>query len=344
MMKNKSLKKMKRDIEAISPVVATILLVLVAVASAVAFYVFESTWQEEQSRNLDDVDISTEMDYTLVVSGSSTVYEFMTPAAEAYMAANPEATVSVESIGSSGGIAAIVAGACDIGMISESWSTANAAAYPDIVATTIAYDGVVIVIGDSAMTAHGITASNLKNMTSAIIKNVYNPADTTNDTWGELHHALDHNYVIGTVAGDSDSIVTYQRADGSGTEEVFCQKVLDQAKTYLDTTGTDATATGNQGMIDAVSANEDSIGFTSYGMTTATDSTVNAFYLDGDQCTAATIKAEIASAGTGYEAARPLVILTNGQPSGHIEEFVQFVIDPENNREFCSDSGYVSLY
>jgi len=333
MMKNKSLKKMKRDIEAISPVIATILLVLVAVASAVAFYAFTSAWQSEQTDNLDNVDVNQKTE--IEIAGSTTVYPLMEVAAAAFMDANPALTVSVSGGGSGAGITAAAEKTADIGMISKAWD----GSVEELKHTVIAYDGVVIIIGDAAMTAHGITPAMLQNMNQTIIQGVYGIDDDGADpitTWGQLVDALNG---AAAAPADSDPIVTYERAEESGTEEGFTEFIIGHKNIALDAEGVQ----GNPGMITAVRGDENGIGFTSYGMAAAEDSGLNAFWFEGVECTPDSVIEQIESK-TGYAASRPLVILTNGVPNGIVADFIEFILDEENNLAFCDEVGYISLY
>ena len=329
-----SMKKIKKDIEAISPVVATLMLVLVAVASVTAFYVFQSNWQAEQAKNVDNVDIDSGSPFSIDIAGSSTVYEFMVPAAEAYMDKYAQATVTVSSIGSGAGKNAIIAGQTDMGTMSKAWTTTDSTTYPTIVATTIAYDGVVVVIGDKAVAEHDMTPAMLEALEAVDMQALYN----TGMTWGEFKFALDGTYAVGTDAEDIDPVVCYERADESGTEDGFKDLILGKGNPC----NSDASATGNQGMIDAIAADADGIGFTSYGMAKANDS-MNMFELDGVACTAANIKAEMIS-GNGYDASRPLVVLTQEDANEYVQNFLEFILEAGNNVEFCADGGFVSLY
>jgi phosphate transport system substrate-binding protein len=343
MMKNKSLRMMKRDVEAISPVVATLLLVLVAVAAATAFFVFESNWQTQQTDKVGNVDIDAGAPYTLKVSGSTPVYEFMAPAAEAYMDEHQNAQVTVDGIGSGAGINAILKGptGCDIGMISKDWATdSNYASHPEIKATTIAYDAAVIIMDKHAMATHQISAQDLTNMTRSIIADVYNG---TIATWGDLADALntpvDHS-------ADTAGIVTYQRTDESGTEECFNTKVLFGASGQISL-ATDKSVQGNQGMIDAIKGDANGIGFTSLGMANSNSADIAVFDLNGVHAEVKTVKAEMSNPGTGYAGSRPLQVLVNtnfNEKSAQIDAFMAFILEAGNNIEFCADGGYISIY
>lgn len=344
MMKNKSLRKMKRDFKAISPVVATILLVLVAVAAAVAFYVFESGWQAQQTDNLKNVNIGNQNDISII--GSTTVQPFMDTAAQAYMTDHPGVKITVAGGGSGQGRAVVEstpAGA-DIGTISEAWTATDASAYSQVKATTIGYDGIVVIIGP-AFAYHGITAQDLTNLTTGDVQTVYNAAHGTY-TWDAFHALLNPSYVPGTDTHGGQFVVTYERADTSGTEDGFDQFVLNNsAKNFFTSHPADKAVQGNPGMIAGISADNNGIGFTSFGMVAANPA-LHAFSLNGVACTAASIKAEIANSAdpAGYVASRPLNILTPGIPSGVVADFISYILAQDHNKAFNAANGYVSLY
>lgn len=339
MIKNESIRKLKRDVEAISPVIATILLVLVAVVSAVAFYAFTSAWQSEQQDNIDNVDISKKT--ILDISGSTTVQPLLEESAKSFLKANPSYTVNVAGGGSGKGITDVTSGVSDIGAISKSWAASDATAYPAVRSTIIAYDGVVVV------TSHALTgasANAIQNLTSEHIRGVYgydasgNKVAATYTTWGALLTALNQvNEASNPAIVDTNPIVTYQRSEDSGTEEGFAQKVLGLSKAKnVDNSGAIGVE-GNSGVIAALQSDKNGIGFTSFGYAEA--NSLSVFGLnDVKVVTHATIKSG------EYDGTRPLVLLTNGNPTGLVADFIDFILDETNNKALTEKVGYTSLY
>ncbi len=167
-------KKMKNDVEAISPVVATLMLVLVAVASVTAFYIWQSSWQKGVTDNIGDTDVQN----SLTIGGSSTVYDFSTQATTAYMNAHPDFKISVTKGGSGAGLQAIGKGTIDIGSISDYAANIDpsyATKYPDLngdgkadtgktlVATIVAWDAVVVTVPTANV--HGLQSINAQVLT-----------------------------------------------------------------------------------------------------------------------------------------------------------------------------------
>ncbi|MDP3564983.1 MAG: substrate-binding domain-containing protein, partial [Methanoregula sp.] len=83
---------------------------------------------------------------TLKISGSTTVLPIVQKAADQYMAAHPEADIQVSGGGSGVGIQATGAKTVDIGMSSREVTKAEMAKNPAFVVTTIAQDGIAIVV------------------------------------------------------------------------------------------------------------------------------------------------------------------------------------------------------
>lgn len=354
MINNKSLRKMKKDVKAISPVVATLLLVLVAVASVTAFYLWESGWQSSQSDKLKG---SGDVQYSLTVTGSTTVNEFMNQAAPAFMNKTTNYKVTVESLGSGIGLKAIEQGTCDIGMISDSISAVDSTAlanYPNLVGTTIGYDGVVVFIGTSAAAYHTF-GTNAFEVSAATAKAIYGTSTTvpTILTWAQLETAM--GWTAAMITADihsADNLNVHYRSDSSGTQDAFAEKYMG-TKGYFATTVWSGYAanvaynfvgsTGNTGIITDVAADHDAIGFTSYGIF-STSANVKAATMNNVAPSVATIKAGVSGASGGFSAVRPLILVTMGEPSGAAKVFIDFCTDATNNQKFCASTGYVSLY
>jgi phosphate transport system substrate-binding protein len=357
--KKVSLRKLKADAEAISPIVATLMLVLIAVAAASAFYIWESGWQNQQSEQLQNNDINSG---NLVVSGSTTVNEFMNYASPAFMQNYTAIKVTVDSVGSGAGLKALEAGSADIAMISDKIASVDSTApskYPSMVGTTIAYDGIVMIVSSGAMAAHGMTNSDFK-MTQAIAQGIFGSATTgvpTITTWTQLAAAMGFT---GTVTAGSDYLMVHYRADSSGTADAFAEKMLG-SKGYFATTAFSGYTTstsyhfvgsnGNTGMISDVAADSKAIGFTSYGMVATSGSSVVASTYGtstaaADQVAASTttIKNGVNGATGGYGVTRPLILVTMGEPTTIAQQFIDFCKNSANNINFCKSTGFVSLY
>jgi flagellin-like protein len=164
-MKHKSLKislrRMKKDVRAISPIVATLLLVLITVAAATAFFVFETQWQKSATNNVGNGTIGDDSKGVVTMAGSTTVSDLMTQMVPAFEQNNTGVKISYTGSGSGAGLLAIEGGSVQIGMISDPANLlvpGTTTAYPNLVYTTIGYDGVSMFVANASLTYHGISA------------------------------------------------------------------------------------------------------------------------------------------------------------------------------------------
>ena len=198
------MKMFKNDKAGVSPVIATLVLVLVAVAAGVAFFAWQSSWQEESQEGISDPNIKT----TIKVGGSTTVYPLMSTAAEAYMLENPSVKISYVGGGSGPGVASVMEGLVDLGMSSSSPTSKLAGnGYVldeeiDFHYTTVGYDCVAIVVGEG--NPHGLLSTDEATMRA--IYGIDTPAITN---WNNVPAHTEAITADGAV-GSSDVTVTLE--------------------------------------------------------------------------------------------------------------------------------------
>ncbi len=100
----------------------------------------------------------------IVVGGSTSVYPVMEKLKEAYLAINPGVTISIEGIGSTGGMTGAQEGTFDIGMASRELKEEELAVLEP---TVIAQDGIAMIVN---------LENSLENITMEQIKGVYTEA------------------------------------------------------------------------------------------------------------------------------------------------------------------------
>jgi len=341
-------KKMKKDAEAISPVVATLLLVLVAVASVTAFYVWQSSWQKGITEQVGDTGVQS----SLTIGGSTTVYDFMTVAADLYMKNNTNYKVTVQGGGSGAGIAAAASGAVDIGMSSNSLTDAQKTQYPKLVETVVGKDGVCVVVPTA--NTHLLTSMNSTVLYAIYAVNgglttftapTWLPHAGAKYIWSEVPKTAAQNNGITSFCNGAQTVKIYDRSDVSGTEEQFV-KMLTGSKKQLEDVGITAShALGNNALVAAVAADGDGIGFTPFGFIT---SSAGVAQLTGGFQSNGKLVPEVASVTNikdlSYGGARVLEVLTNGAPTGSVKAFITFITSPQVNTQVCTSTGFVSIY
>ncbi len=167
------MKLFKKDNAGVSPVIATLVLVLVAVAAGVAFYAWQSSWQEENTSNVNSINAENQ----LTISGSTTVYEWTAVAAPLFEEEYPSYQVHYAGGGSTAGKNSIGKGLVDIGSASSYMSQSYFDDYPDLnqdgkkdtfpagtslVEHVVAYDAIAPVV--STTNTHGLVDVDQKTM------------------------------------------------------------------------------------------------------------------------------------------------------------------------------------
>jgi len=186
------------------------------------------------------------------------------------------------------------------------------------------------------------------------------------------------------------AIDTVSRSDASGTTQSFEARLLGATSatavaTSLSQLGfsgcgsnnlladcgiaTTKTGNGNPGVISAVAADPNAIGYASDGLarTAGSGVAITPFAAPGQTCAAltgypssqvsncgvipttggtGTISAGIKSSATtaNYAGWRPFEYVTTDTPTGEVARFINYVLDPANNINFASESAEVSIY
>jgi flagellin-like protein len=350
------LRRMKRDARGISPIVATLMLVLITVAAAVAFYMFETGWQKTATSNVGTGNVDS---IQLTMTGSTTVTDLMNKMVPAFEQNNSGFKISYTGTGSGAGLVAIEKGQVDMGMISDdmnSVTTGTTTAYPNLVATTIAYDGVDVFIAQATLTYHGITIAAGKsiNMYTSLADALWGSATTgapTITTWAQFESATtgignQTGVTIGTDAHATDLINVHYRSDSSGTQDAFCDKGLASHKflPYAAPTATEKGENGNPLMVTDVLADPNGIGFATGGMVSTTPGAYACSWL-GVSATAQHVIDSVDNHGTSqYALWHPLNLVTNGAPVTQCKSFIDWITAPDNNLAICNSAGFTSIY
>lgn len=271
----------------------------------------------------------------ITVSGAWALYPMMTVWAEEYAKINPEVQFDVSAGGAGKGMADALAGAVDIGMVSRDIAPEEEAkgAYwvgvvKDAVFPTISVSNPVL----ADLTAKGLTQETfIKIFITGEIK-----------TWGE---AVGRPEI-------TDEIHVYTRSDSCGAAETWAKYLNNNKQEDLLGIG----VYGDPGLLDAVIKDPLGIGFNNLGY--AYDSKTNQ-PVEGST----TIPIDVNNNGTVEEEelleskteasqmvaegkypsppARVLNLVTNGKPSGLVQNFILWALT--DGQQFVSDAGFVAL-
>jgi phosphate transport system substrate-binding protein len=204
---------------------------------------------------------------------------------------------------------AIGTGMTDLGMASRPLNSTELMTYPGLTPTEIARDGIAVI----THTGNAVTSLTLTQLAAVF-------AGTTTN-WMAL-------------GGPNAPIVVYVREVGSGTRDFFRGVVL-------GTTDFPATAMpemGNGGVMAAVAADPNGIGFMSFGSVNAM--MVAVVSLDAGM--GAVVPSQATIRNQSYPITRPLLLVLPPMPITLARQFVDFALTPQGQM-IATQLGFVSI-
>ncbi len=317
--------------KAVSPIVATLVLVVVAIAGAAAVGTIMGSFSSDVSDSASAAEASSASSTELLIGGSTTVQPVSEGLVDLYTKDHPGVKVTVQGGGSGAGIAGAEMGVLDIGSASKDVDTVLE--HPDLQKFQIGGSAVVVIVNDDT------TLATVNNTTQANLDLLYLNA---ND--GKVNVAVDASGTL-NYSSTGTAVAIFQRDEASGTEETFA-KYLPSYESAKDLDESEAAGkVGNSGVLAAVEDTKDSIGFVDYGFAAGND----AVKMIGVECydddvTEDNIVAALKGEDSPYPAdlTRPLNYLTNGAPSTIEQSFINFALSPAAAPAF-EDAGYFQM-
>ncbi len=221
---------------------------------------------------------------------------------------NTTVDIQVTGGGSGVGVQSIGEGTADIGMSSRDLKSDEKTRYPDLVTTTIANDGIAVIVHPS---------NTVSGLTMAQIKAIYE-GEITN--WNE-------------VGGPDRIIVVIGRDSASGTREFFSEKVMNRE----DFVATRLEKNSNGAVKQTVAQTPGAIGYVSLGYIDP-EITAVPVIVDGKPVEP-TVENVVSKR---YPIARSLLMITHGAPSGLAKEYIDFIVSPAGQK-IVSDEGFVPI-
>lgn len=324
--------------KAVSPVVATLVLVVVAIIGAAAVGALLGAFSSDVSDEASAGETSSASSTELLIGGSTTVQPVTEILADAFMEDHKGIKVTVQGGGSGAGIAGAEQNVLDIGSSSK---TIVAAEHPDLEVFEIGGSAVVLIASTGVTVPATVTANDVEEIYTNCANGV---TDATAPT------------TLGAAG-----LAVYQRSESSGTEETFA-KFLDAHKSAGDTVldGDNQLVsnakgfTGNAGVYNAVKSagTTPAIGFVDYGFVGDGNTEVQVVGVEcqTSQVTSSEIEnsLKVLSTGTGTAnfptgLCRNLYYCTLSTPSATEKTFIDFAKSP-GAIDYFHDAGYYSIY
>jgi phosphate transport system substrate-binding protein len=251
------------------------------------------------------------------IAGSETIRPVIAACAEEFMTRNPAADVVVKGGGSGDGIAALLHGIVDIGMISRELSDrerAYAAAQGiEIAMVELGLDGITIIVHRD----NPIAALALDRIRDVFVGTI--------TSWRALGGA------------DAD-IEALARAEGSGTAVLFGERVL-AGRSYH---GTVRQLPTNEAIVREVAARPHAIGYTSLGALRAARDGIRVVSLHSDGRASPVSPSADTVRSRRYPLTRTLYLSVAGAPSGVVRAFLDFCTTG-GGRALVQSAGYVAV-
>jgi len=251
------------------------------------------------------------------VKGSDTLLQLGQRCAEVYQQSQPEVQIAVTGGGSGTGIAALIDGNCDIAnasrqMKDEETKTAQEAGVNPR-QYVVAYDGIAVIVNKQNRLEQ-LTMPQLSDIFAGRMK-----------SWKE-------------VGGEDAEIVLLIRDTASGTHVYFKEAVVNQgSKLGLEYAAEALPQVSNQAIHDVVMQNAQAIGYIGLGYL---DDAVKAVKVVGEEGGEA-VAPSIASVKDGsYPISRALYNYTNGEPSGHVRDYLSWCLGNEG-QTIVEEIGFV---
>ena len=254
--------------------------------------------------------------------GSDTLVNVAQAWAEAYQKVNPEVAVAVSGGGSGTGIAALINGTVDIANASRKMKDKEVA-----LATEHGHTPVEHVVGYDALAVFINSANPATALSIPQLKEIFGRG-------GKATKWTDVGLEVPGCKGQE--IVVVSRQNNSGTYAYFKEAVLGKGGKYRQGT---LDMHGSKDVVNLVEKTPCAIGYS--GLAYATDHIKLACVSkDGADC----VMPSVASASDGsYPIARPLYMYTNGEPTGEIKAYLDFIMSDEGQC-IIADKGYAPAH
>jgi phosphate transport system substrate-binding protein len=252
---------------------------------------------------------------TIKVAGSTTVLPVVSMAAELFMTSHPGVTITINSGGSGVGVTSVAKGLADIGMVSRDITQEEKKNFRDVDFRIHSFgkDAVACVISSEVYNA------GIKSLSPETIKKIY---------LGEIRSWKE-------IGGPDRDILVIDKEFHRGTRHVFMGYIFGDENAKAP--GADIITGSNNEEQSKIGQSDSAIGMLSHAWINK-DVVGVGIEVDGK-----VIEPTIWNIKNGaYPIARDLLLITRGEPSGAVREFIDFIMSPEGQK-IVEENGYVSI-
>jgi phosphate transport system substrate-binding protein len=255
---------------------------------------------------------------TILNKGSDTLVNLALAWAEAYTAEHPEVRLSVTGGGTGTGIAALLNGTVDIANASREMKQEEITEAQQNgiqpVQHVVARDAIAVVVNPS---------NPVDRLTIQQISDIYTKKITN---WSE-------------VGGEDRPIVILSRESNSGTYVYFLENVVRGGKkSDLLFSPDTLLLPSSQGISEEVRQNPNAIGYDGLGYVTPDQKTIAVAL---DEAGPYVLPSADSVNNHEYPIARPLYMITAGEPQGHLKAYLDWILDA--GQEQVLELGFVPL-
>ncbi|EKD25828.1 MAG: hypothetical protein ACD_79C01483G0001 [uncultured bacterium] len=257
---------------------------------------------------------------TITTAGSSTIKPIVDKASAAFKQKNPDVKFVIGGGGSSHGVKAAGTGEVMIGQCSREVYEKEKTAYPDLVDTKIALDGVAVIVNDK---------NPINNITKEQLCDIYTGKITN---WKDVGGNDAPIEIISKEKGRStlDLFLEFCEMEAEEVGDGNLKEMVHKKKGDASFSTLKAKLIGpNLEAIGAVALKPNAIAYVSIG--TALDVKTK-----GGKLKLLDLEGVVASldnvANQTYPLRRPLNVVTKGQPAGAVKDFIDFILSEEGQK------------
>jgi phosphate transport system substrate-binding protein len=223
--------------------------------------------------------------------------------------------MSVSGGGSGVGVTSTLNGVASIGMLSRDLKSGEG---PGLMQHKIGMDAVVVVVNnDAGLPVDEVTG--MPDLSPSDLADIYSGRKTN---WNELN-------------GNDKAIYLISREEGSGTRDCFEDAVRKADSGYRMKDRAD-TVYSNGAVLATANTMSGAIGYVNMNMSVKDYSNISKVTLNGVDANSDTIN------GKTYKMARPLILVTKGEPDGMIKFFIEWILS-ENGQTIVEREGFVRI-